>query len=73
MSEDLPLAVQMAMLEKTHRQAVQDLMDADISDVQRVVKVLALEAEHLGIMTRLRAAWESAPSQQQDDTTANPS
>jgi hypothetical protein len=54
------------MLEKAHRQAVEDVMQSDMGDVERVVKVLALEAEYLGLIETLRVARESRPSPRQD-------
>ncbi len=66
MSEDLSAAVHLAMLEKAHRQAVEDVMQSDLGDVERVVKVLAMEAEYLGLIERLREARESGPSPGQD-------
>lgn len=41
-------------------------MQSDMGDVERVVKVLAMEAEYLGIIEKLREAQESAPSPKQD-------
>ena len=66
MSEDLSAAVHLAMLEKAHRQAVEDVMQSDLGDVERVVKVLAMEAEYLGLIEKLREARESGPSPRQD-------
>ena len=66
MSEDLSAAVHLAMLEKAHRQAVEDVMQSDLGDVERVVKVLAMEAEYLGLIEKLRDARESGPSPRQD-------
>jgi hypothetical protein len=64
MTEELPLAVQLATLEKAHRQAVENVMQSDLGDVERVVRILAMEAEHLGRMERLREAWQDAPTAQ---------
>jgi hypothetical protein len=66
MSEDLSAAVHLAMLEKAHRQAVEDVMQSDLGDVERVVKVLAMEAEYLGLIEKLREARESESSARQD-------
>ena len=41
-------------------------MQSDISDVERVVRVLAMEAEYLGLIEKLREAQEAAPSPRQD-------
>ena len=68
MSDELPSAVQLAMLERDHRRAVQDIMLSDMGDVERVTKVLALEAEYLGLMEKLRAARAASPSRPQDDS-----
>ena len=68
MSEDLSGAVQLAILEKAHRQAVEDVMHSDMGDVERVVKVLAMEAEHLGVVEKLRAARATVPVIRQDDS-----
>jgi hypothetical protein len=66
MSEDLSPAVHLAMLEKAHRQALEDVMQSDLGDVERVVKILAMEAEYLGLIEKLREVRESAPSASQD-------
>jgi hypothetical protein len=66
MSEDLSAAVHLAMLEKAHRQAVEGVMQSDLGDVERVVKILVMEAEYLGLIEKLREARESAPSARQD-------
>lgn len=58
MTEELHLAVQLATLEKAHRQAVEDVMQAELGDVERVSRILAMEAEHLGLVESLRAAWQ---------------
>jgi hypothetical protein len=56
------------MLEKTHRRAVEDVMQSDdISDVERVARVLAMEAEYLGLVERLRAATPSLPVPELDE------
>ncbi len=62
MSEDVSAAVHLAVLEKAHRQAVEDVMQSDLGDVERVVKILAMEAEYLGLIEKLREARESGPS-----------
>ena len=67
MTEDLSPAVHRATLEKAHRQAVEDVMQADISDVERIAKVLAMEAEFLGHMERLRSVHETGPAPLQDN------
>ena len=54
------------MLEKAHRQAVEDVMRSDMGDVERLVKILAMEAEYLGVIEKLREAREAAPSLKQD-------
>jgi hypothetical protein len=54
------------MLEKAHRQAVEDVMQSDLGDVERVVKILAMEAEYLGLIENLREARESRPSPRRD-------
>jgi hypothetical protein len=61
MSKNLPPAVHLAMREKAHRQAVEDVMQSDMDDVERVVKVLAMEAEYLGLLEKLRVARETGP------------
>jgi hypothetical protein len=71
MEDDLKIAVQMAMREKAHRRTVLELMEADISDVERVSRVLALEAEHQGFMEQLRLAALAAPAERQDDAAAD--
>jgi len=71
MSEDLSGAVQLAILEKAHRQAVVDVMQSDLGDVERVVKVLALEAEYLGVLEKLRVARETLPGARQDESADN--
>ena len=71
MSEDLSGPVHLAVLEKAHRQAVEDVMQSDLGDVERVVKVLALEAEYLGVLEKLRATRESLPVARQDETADN--
>ena len=68
MSDDLSGAVQLAILEKAHRQAVEDVMHSDMGDVQRIAKVLAMEAEHQGLIEKLRAAQATAPAPRQDDS-----
>lgn len=72
MSEDQTIAVEMAMREKAYRRAVLDLMEADISDVERVSRVLALEAEHRGIMERMRLEAAAAPAPRQHDDSHEP-
>jgi hypothetical protein len=67
MIEDLSPAVHQAMLEKAHRRAVEEVMRADISDVERIARVLAMEAEFLGHMERLRALHQSQPAPRQDN------
>jgi len=59
-------AVHLAMLEKAHRKALEDVMQSDLGDVERVVKILAMEAEYLGLIEKLREARQSAPSARQD-------
>ena len=71
MSEDLSGAVRFAVLEKAHRQAVEDVMQSDLGDVERVVKVLALEAEYLGVLEKLRVARVSLPAARQDENADN--
>ena len=71
MSEDLSGAVQLAILEKAHRQAVEDVMQSDLGDVERVVKVLALEAEYLGVLEKLRVARETLHAARQDESADN--
>ena len=66
MTEELDPAVQLAILEKAHRQAVEDVMQSDMGDVERVSRILAMEAEHLGLMESLRAAWQRTPSPGRD-------
>jgi hypothetical protein len=66
MTEVLSGAVQRAMLEKAHRRAVADVMQSDLGDVQRVAAVLALEAEFLGHMERLRVEPENGPVLEQE-------
>jgi hypothetical protein len=61
MTEELPLAVRLANLEQAHRQAVEDVMQSDLGDVERVVRILAMEAEHLGRMERLREERQDSP------------
>ncbi len=61
MSEDLSGAVHLATLEKAHREAVEDVMQSDIGDVERVVKVLAMEAEYLGLIEKFLASRENVP------------
>ncbi len=62
MTEELAPAVQLAALEKAHRQAIEDVMQSDLGDVERVSRILAMEAEHLGLVESLRAAWEKVPA-----------
>ena len=69
MSEDLSPAVHLAVLEKAHRQAVEDVMQSDMGDVERVVRILVMEAEYLGTIEMLRAAHEAEPSRGQGDST----
>jgi membrane protein required for beta-lactamase induction len=70
MTEELPHAVQLAVLEKAHRQAIEDVMQSDLGDVERVARILAMEAEHLGLMESLRAAWLNGAASRQDDSDA---
>ena len=65
MSDDLSGAVQLAILEKAHRQAVEDVMHSDMGDVARIAKVLAMEAEHQGLIEKLRAAQAAGPAARQ--------
>jgi hypothetical protein len=58
-------AVQLAMLEKAHRQAVEAVMHSDMGDVARIARVLAMEAEYLGLMEKLRAAQAIGPAPKQ--------
>jgi hypothetical protein len=66
MSEDTSAAVHLAILEKAHRQAVEDVMQSDLGDVERVVRILAMEAEYLGLVETLRQARVSESSPRQD-------
>ena len=69
MTEELPRAVHLATLEKAHRQAIEDVMHSDLGDVERVSRILAMEAEHLGLMESLRAAWQHAPEPRRGNST----
>lgn len=69
MTEELAPAVQLAALEKAHRQAIEDVMQSDLGDVERVARILAMEAEHLGLIEGLRAAWLQAPAPKRGDST----
>lgn len=69
MTEELPRAVQLATLEKAHRQAIEEVMQSDLGDVERVSRILAMEAEHLGLMEGLRAAWQQAPALKRGNST----
>lgn len=64
MTEELPSEVQLATLEKAHRQAIEEVMQSEMSDVARVSLILAMEAEHLGRMESLRAASRGDPTPQ---------
>ena len=40
-------------------------MHSDMGDVQRIAKVLAMEAEHQGLIEKLRAAQATGPAPRQ--------
>jgi hypothetical protein len=42
MTEELAPAVQLAALEKAHRQAIEDVMQSDLGDVERVSCILVM-------------------------------